>query len=327
MQEDVAVKTVAQLHPKFALAILKAFGFHRKMCRDKVAGRQIEKIQRASEWVDKFISKKFANKKTVDDIKKQDKLIRFLDLLAQLVNANPSVLNDNMVTETEESRGEIIVPDELVARKIKAAKLRNSGKPVLGWGEIQSNMNKIYGSFSRGLTFDGVSTNSPFGMDNLFPQMSMLTAAPVVRGSTWGGMAGGGSDIKVYLQDHQTALEYSRNVQMIIDELIANLKSSGKTLDKSEIDAIISKKAHFEAMERELFDYAWTIQKYSQLLKVVETENRPEIITYGHIEKYVEKYNNLLNRYEKTGNSFNTLISLLKDCAEDKENGENCKTL
>lgn len=327
LNEDVAAEVVANLHPKFALAILKAFGFHRKMCKDRVAGRQIEKIQRASEWVEKFVDKKFTDSKTANAIKSQPKLINFLDLLAQLVNANPSVLNDNMVTETEESRGETIVPNDLVARKIKAAKSKNSGKPVLGWGEIQSNMNKIYGSFSRGLTFDGSSTNSPFGMDNLFPQMSMLTAAPVVRGSTWGGMAGGGSNVKVFLQDHQTALEYSRNVQIIIDELLANLKSSGKTFDKSELDAISMKKTQFEAMERELFDIAWNIQRYSQLLKVVETENRPEIITFKHVEKYVEKYNSLLNRYEKTGNSFNTLISLLKDCAEDKENGDECKTL
>ena len=327
LNDTVAPEVVANLHPKFALAILKAFGFHRKMCKDKIAGRQIEKIQRASEWTEKFINKKFSDAQATS-IKGKEKLIAFLDLLAQLVNANPSVLNDNMVTETEESRGEIVVPDELSARKIKPAKVKGSGKPFLAWGEIQSNMNKVYGSFSRGLTFDGLSTNSPFGMDNLFPQMSMLTSAPVVRGSTWGGMAGGGpTDMKVFLQDHQTGLEYSRNVQTIIDELLANLKSSGKTFDKSELDVISKKKAQFEVMERELFDIAWNIQKYSQLLKIVEAENRPEIITREHVEKYVEKYNNLVNRYEKTGSSFNTLISLLKDCTEDVSDGGKCKTL
>lgn len=286
-----------------------------------------EKIQRANEWLEKYISKKFTDATVVAGIKGKTKLISFLDLLAQLVNANPSVLNDNMVTETEESRGEVVVPDELAARKIKPASGKGKGKPFLGWGEIQSNMNKVYGSFSRGLTFDGMSTNSPFGMDNLFPQMNVLTAAPVVRGSTWGGMVGGGPDVKVFLQDHQTALEYSSNVHKIIDELIANLKTSGKTFSKEELSAISKKKAQFEEMERELFDIAWTIQKYSQLLKVVESENRPETITRAHVERYVEKYNGLMGRYEKSGNSFNTLISLLKDCAEDGEKGEGCKTL
>jgi len=326
LDETVAPEVVRNLHPKFALAILKAFGFHRKMCKDRVAGRQIEKIQRASEWLEKYISKKFTNPKDVDLIKGKAKLIAFLDLLAQLVNANPSVLNDNMVTETEESRGEVVVPGELAARKIKPATAKGKGKPFLGWGEIQSNMNKVYGSFSRGLTFDGMSTNSPFGMDNLFPQMNMLTSAPIVRGSTWGGMVGGGPDVKVFLQDHQTALEYSSNVQRILDELLANLRTSGKTFSKEELDAINKKKAQFEEMERELFGIAWNIQKYSQLLKVVEAENRPETITREHIERYVEKYNGLLGRYEKSGNSFNTLISLLKDCAEDGEKGD-CKTL
>ena len=81
-------------------------------------------------------------------------------------------------------------------------------------------------------------------------------------------------------------------------------------------------------LERELFETAWNIQKYSQLLKVVEAENRAEIITVADVTKYVSKYNHLLNRYDKTGSSFNTLISLLKDCCEGgEESGENCKTL
>lgn len=324
MTEEVAATVVAGLHPKYALAILKAFGFHRKMCKDRVSGRQLEKIQRVGEWKEKFVDKKF-DSSTAQSIKGNTRLCNFLDLLAQLVNANPSVLNDGLVVETEESKGEIVVPDDLVARKVSAVKSKKSGKPVLGWSEIQSNMNKIYGSFSRGLTFDGLSTNSPFGMDNLFPQMNLLTSAPVVRGSTWGSMLGGSGE-KVFQQDHQTGLEYSRNVQKIIAELVKNLESSHKTLTDEEVRTIGKKMADFERLERELFETAWNIQKYSQLLKVVEVEARPELVSYKHIEKFVEKYNHLLSRYERNGNSFNTLISLLQDCCEGGE-GDGCKTL
>jgi hypothetical protein len=325
MSQDVSAQVVADLHPKFALAVLKAFGFHRKMCKDRVSGRQLEKVQRADEWKVKFVDTKFS-KPVADGIKANAQLINFLDLLAQLVNANPSVLNDGLVVETEESTGTVVVPEDLAARKITAAKSKASGKPVLGWNEIQSNMNKIYGSFSRGLTFDGLSTNSPFGMDNLFPQMSLLTSAPVVRGSTWGSMMLGGGSEKVFQQDHQTGLEYSRNIQKIIGELVKNLENSNKTLTDEEKRTIAKKMRDFEVLERELFETAWNIQKYSQLLKVVEAESRPEIISYKHIEKYVEKYNHLLSRYERNGNSFNTLISLLKDCCDGGE-GEGCKTL
>jgi hypothetical protein len=329
MTDDVAAETVRNLHPKFALAILKAFGFHRKVCKDKVAGRQLEKMQRESEWIDKFVDKKFKDVDTVKKIKENVKLRNFLDLLAQLINANPSILNDGLVVETEEGNGEIIVPKDLALRKIAPAQSKKSGKPVLGWGEIQSNMNKVYGSFSKGLTFDGMSTNSPFGMDNLFPQMSMLTGANVVRGSTFGSMMGGGDEVKVFMQDHQTGLEYSRNVQKIIGELVENLqRNSNKTLSDAEVSSIGKKLKDFEMLERDLFETAWNIQKYSQLLKIVEVENRPEIISVSHVEKYVSKYNHLLNRYDKTGSSFNTLISLLKDCCEGgEESGENCKTL
>jgi hemerythrin-like domain-containing protein len=138
-------------------------------------------------------------------------------------------------------------------------------------------------------------------------------------------MLGGGSE-KVFQQDHQTGLEYSRKIQKIIGELVKKLENSNKTLTDEEKRTIAKKMRDFEVLERELFETAWNIQKYSQLLKVVEAESRPEIISYKHIEKYVEKYNHLLSRYERNGNSFNTLISLLKDCCDGGE-GEGCKTL
>jgi len=325
LNDDVAPEVVRNLHPKLALAILKSFGFHHKLCRDKIAGRQLEKMQRASEWLNNFVERKF-DKQQAEKIKANQRLVNFLDLLAQLVNSHPSILNDNMITETEESVGLIEVPKDLADRKISLATCKQGRKPVMGWDEIKSNMSKIYGSFSRGLTFDGLQTNSPFGMDNLFPQMSMLTSAPVVRGSTWGSMVGGSQE-KVYLQDHQTVLQYSRKIHTIIDELLDNLRKSGKELTEAEIVSISRKKQQFEQMEKELFDFAWNIQRYSQLLKVVETGNRKEIITEEHVRNYVNKYNNLIERYDKTSSSLNTLISLLQDCVDNNNNDEKCKTL
>jgi hypothetical protein len=330
MNADVAVSAVAKLHPKLALAILKAFGFRRKMCKDKIAGRSIEKVQTTKEWIEKFVDKHFKDDKVVASIKTNDKLLNFLGLLTQLVNGNPHILNDGLVVETEESTGVTSVPDDLALRKIAAVQSKTSVKPVLAWGEIQSNMNKVYGSFSKGLTFDGMTTNSPFGMDNLFPQMSMLTGAPIVRGSTFGSMAGGSGtsgQIKTFLQDHQTGLEYSRNVTKIISDLIANMKkTSNKTLTDAEINKIEAKLTQFEMLERELFETAWNIQKYSQLIKILDAGNRPELITEDQIKQYVHKYNGVSDRYERTGSSLNTLISLLKDCAEGGESGEKCKT-
>jgi hypothetical protein len=172
-----------------------------------------------------------------------------------------------------------------------------------------------------------MSSNAPFGMDNLFPQMSMLTSAPVVRSSTWGSMGGGGGELrKTFLQDHETGFEYSRNVGKIIMVLIENLKkNSNKTLTAAELNSIGDKLLKFENLEKELYETAVNIQKYSQLLKIVEAENKPETITVNHVKQYVDKYNHLMNRYDKTGSSFNTLISLLKDCCEGGEGGENCK--
>jgi hypothetical protein len=323
MDNDVTAEVVAKLHPKYALAILKSFGFRRKLCKDSIAGRQIEKVQRVDEWKKNFVEKKF----TADvaaSIKGNTRLLTFLDLLAQLVNSNPSILNDSYSGETEESTGTIEVPDELVKRRIVAVESRTSGKPVMSWSTVTDKMGKIYGSFSKGLTFNGTSTNSPFGMDNLFPSMVLPTVASRVVGSTWGSMGGGGGD-KVFLAEHETSLEYSHNIVTILGKLTSNLKSLGKTLSEDDINKIEDKLSQFERLERELYETARDIQTYSQLIKVLEAENRKEIITDSHIKKYVEKYNHLLNRYEKTGSSLSTLASLLKDCS-DGGDSKGCET-
>jgi hypothetical protein len=324
MSEDVTAKVISTLHPKYALAILKAFGFRRKICSDSVAGRQIEKVQRVGDWKMNFLDKKFTDVKILVAMKNNVKLTNFLDLLAQLVNSNPSILNDSYAGETEESTGSVKIPTELAQRNIVAVSSSKTGKPINSWSSVTEKMNKIYGSFSKGLTFNGVDTNSPFGMDNLFPSMVLPTSARVV-GSTWGSMVGGSGN-KVFLAEHDTTMEYTHNIMNILKKLLNNLTNLGKDLTEDDQKLIFSKVTAFEQLEKELFQTAKNIQTYSQLLKVVETQgNRHEIISESHIKKYVEKYNHLLGRYEKTGSTLNTLISLLTDCSGPNNEGTNCQ--
>jgi len=323
MSEDVTKDVVADLHPKYALAILKAYGFHRKICRDKIAGRQLTKIQNVDEWLKTYVSKKFTNSSDVQKIRDNNKFRNFLGLLVQLVNGNPSVLNE-WAGETEESTGTIEVPTDLAKRKIVSVESKLRGKPHNDWNQIKDNMHKVYGNFARGLTFDGMTTNSPFGMDNLFPSVVLPTATHIVRGSTWGGAMTGGAEVKPLLMEHPSAFEYSRNISQIFTELLNGLKASGKTLSEAEFASLEQKLASFQNMEKDLFETARNIQLYSQLIRILDAEKKKETITESHIKQYVSKYNHLLDRYERTGSSFQTLISILNDCSDD--GGEGCKT-
>jgi len=323
MNEDVTKDVVADLHPKYASAILKAYGFHRRICRDTVAGRQLTKIQNVNEWLKTYVSKKFTNPADVQKVRNNDKFRSFLGLLVQLVNGNPSVLNE-FAGETEESTGSVAVPDDLAKRKIVSVESKASGKPHNDWNQIKDNMHKVYGNFSRGLTFDGMKTNSPFGMDNLFPSVVLPTATHIVRGSTWGGAMTGGADVKPLLMEHPSAFEYSRNISQIFTELLNGLRASGKTLSESEFSSLAQKLTNFQNLEKELFETASNIQLYSQLIRILDAEKKKETVTETHIKQYVNKYNHLLDRYEKTGSSFQTLISLLNDCTDD--GGQGCKT-
>lgn len=324
MTEDVLIKTVADLHPQVALTFLKSFGFHRKICKDSVSGKQLTKVQTVEEWLKKYIETKFQDERLRNQIKGNAKLLRLLDLLTQLVNGNPSILNDGVDVTTEESVGKIIVPEDLDARNIRPVSSKSSSKPVLSWDEIKRNMNKVYSSFSKGLTFDGLNTNSPFGLDNLFPSMVLPTSAHVFRGMTHNGiMSGGTHEEATFLTDHNTTLEYSRSIVELIQNLLAKMRDSGKQLDENDKKSLTDKLARFADLERQLFDTAKNIQKYAQLVKIVgDDKNARELVNEAHIQRYVDKYNNLLSRYERTGDSFSTLASLLKDCCEGKKECE-----
>ena len=312
MDKETTAQTVAKLHPKYALAILKSFGFHRKICRDNVAGRQLEKVQTVDEWKAKFVNTKFGD--NAEKIKNNSHLLNFLKLLTQLVNGNPSVLND-YAGETDESTGATTVPKELADRGIVAVADSKNGKPVNSWSTIQNEMGKVYSSFSKGLTFDGLNTNSPFGIDNLFPSVVMPTVGSRVVGSTWGAMVGGAEPV-AFLEEHQTGMECTNQIHIIMSKLLNNLKSKNKILSEEDIRSLNHKLATIKTYEQELYDTLRKIQLYSQLVNVMDAEHRKEIVTENQIKKYVEKYDHLLNRYQKTGNTLSTLISLLQDCSD-----------
>jgi ribosomal protein S13 len=328
MDEAVTTQAVQSVNPRLAMAILKTYGFRRKMCMDKVAGRQLEKYQSVNEWLETFVDKKFQSKEA-SSIKANKKIQNLLKLLVQLINSNPSILNDGMIVDTEESTGMMDEPSLFKERKIRAVSSHRTTKPVLLWNDIQKNMNTVYGNFSKGLNFSGPNANLPFGMDNLFPSMLMPTSAVngnVVRGSTWGTMFGGsaGSE-RTYMGQHPTRGCYT-DVQGILGKLVFKMNATNAFLNEKDRKTIATKISEFEKLETELHKYALNIQKLTQLRNLQGVENRKEMVSLEQIDRLVEKYNSVAQRHERTGNSFQTLISLIQECTGD-DASEHCTTL
>jgi hypothetical protein len=317
MTSDVTVETIRELHPKIALAILKSFGFRRRVCKDKVAGRSLEKVQNTKEWLETWVSKKFDSKQ-VETIKNNTHLLLFLDLLSQLINSNPSVLNDSYVGETEESTGDVEIPEFLVKRKVSPVRsISNNTPKVLKWTDIISNMHKTYGSFTRGLNFANLN-NLPFGLDGLTVAAALPTSVNVV-GSTHGGvMSGGSGEPKTAILNRGTRIQYSNDVAQILGRLIGNLKGFGKILSKEDTQKLDKKMQEFSQLEKQLYDTANKIQLYAQLLKIVDTDHRSETVSENHIKQFINTYQHLLGRYEKSGNTLQTLISLINECTDGK---------
>jgi hypothetical protein len=327
MPFEVTAETVADMIPAQALLILRKFGFRRRVCNDRIAG-SIVKVQRVKEWKKKFLEKKFDTVQ-MDTIKANQKFFNFLDLLAQLVNSNPSTLNDSYVGNTEESTGEWSLPEvyanQGVVNGVEHKRGRRGSAPALDWSALREGMNRIYGGFAQGLKFNGTESNSPFGNDNIFPMANLATIATgVVGGGRTSSMTGGGGDAKpVFLDTHTTRPQFTNEIVGMMKKLVANLNNNGKILSNSDVNSITEKVNQFEKLENQLYETAKRIQDYSQLIKVAEMSGRRETVTEDHIKQYIEKYNSLLGRYDKTGNTLSSLMSLLTECAGSDAS---CKT-
>ena len=315
------VKDINNVHPMLAYQTLKSFGFREKIMHDKVSGTKLNKFPNVENWKRNFIARKFPDKAVQQKIASNTELCLYLGYLVQLVNANPSILNQGKIIETEESKGMVLIPEELVKRGVLSLSPNNKGKLGNDWAIIQEGMRSSLGKFSRGLTFgnDG-SSNSPFGVDNLFPSITgLLTTGTQVRGATGVLFGGAVAESKVYTDKFDTAPSFTKNITTIFKKLLANLKSNNKILNEDDQQQLKDKLDKFAALEQELYDTAYAIMKYSNLAKMMDANQNEEFLTVKHIKNYVNKYNGLLDRHDKSYNAFNTLISLIKGCNKDDD--------
>lgn len=330
---DKARTAINDVHPLLALKTLKSFGFRVKVTNDRVANIKLLKIQSCEDWKNLFLTERFKDHAdAITKIKNDVQLCEYLELLVQLVNANPSILNEKLVVETEESVGFVDVPSVLKSRGVTSLEHNFMDKPVNNWNTIQENMNKVYGTFSRGLDFGNNGAKLPFGMDNLFPNAMLATAAtPVIRGATGVGSFFGGGDstnsenpqydkLKVFKQAHKTGPGFTNQVALILTKLLKDMESSSNNvLSPSDQHKITERLGKFLSLEQELYETAFNIQKFTQLSKALGDNPNKQYVSEKHIENYVNKYKGLVDKFDKSSNGMNTLISLLKTLVDNND--------
>jgi len=344
--------TIRDVHPMLALQTLSTFGFMVKRRFDAKANATVNKVQDVESWI-KMLEKKNDNSTTNalnmlnGNSAEVAKVKRYLNLLSELVNANPTILNENFVGATTESAG---LPPACSAsmQNLEQYNPKRSNRSVTfkDWSYFTQNMNNVNGN-PKGLSFaNGVDNASPFGL-TLFPQMQQFMMGNVLRGSTGGAMRGGdlsadeynrlmsgwprekrelfelmsrglvtnttSTGVQQVMTDMvQTMPNTATTIVRTVTELMKNISSSNKNFTDGDKERIHKKMQEFGDLEKQLYNTAETIMKYSQLIRMKNDSTRQTVTEEG-IKSYVKQYESLLKQFDKSQNVFQNLIQLLQD--------------
>ena len=296
------VEKINNVHPKLAYQTLKAYGFTTKLCNDHYAKYKILKIQSCDEFVKDFVKKN--NLSTAVGTINTD-LCVYLNLLVDLVNANPSVLNKNYMGESVESKGQSTLPQFLIDRNIELYKEPQSTPVSTNWSSLKEGLKKTYGKFSRGVDFK----NLPFG-NVLFPNALLGTL-----------MLGGGLEE----QAHETQFQFSTEIATTIRDLINKLKNTNnKSLSEEDLTRITKSIEKLNKQEGELLGIAKKIESTINIYSSLNNTDK-ETLTEEDMNELIINHGALSDKVEKSYDSLNTVITLLEQILKNTSNSSSSK--
>jgi len=244
----------------------------------------------------------------------------YLGVLVYFVNANPTILNPNLATGTEESARNIKVPPEWSARGIDATVPTQVSDNRINWNKLWQQTESIYGVNPLHIESSDSSfyTHGGFPVDMMFPNIPSVIGG-LVKGQTGFSLVGGGSEVVV--DKAPPVPQFTTQIVNEINTLIRDLSLSNKVLDDSEKAQIQKKLDDFGRLERELFANSKLLMVYSKLLRILGDSTHKNV-SINSIKGYVDKHNGLLSKHKKYSNRFAGLVSVLKSACGGDDAGE-----
>lgn len=299
---------ISQLHPVLALRILQQFGFRKYRVYDEIAGGQLYKVESAKHWVKNYMHEQFNDEEIKKMFASDDsrRIIQYLDLVSQFVNANPAILNKNYTGSSAEAVGKYDVSD--YAKKIGL----KSYMPIPSRATAGFEFNRLRGYLqSRPMRVPfqlGVNSVSfPFG--NV-----------VVPGTNSGMLVGGGRTGEYVLRAFTQAGNVlgSKLISHYVNSLIAELKRKGKTLDEKSNKHLQELVTKLEETEHQLIRTIGYMDEYSRLLSTLG-DYSDKSVTLNEMTscKFADRYSLLDSKYHSTENLLLDVLSKLQNLTGD----------
>lgn len=318
---QAAKQEINNMTPIVALNLLKRFGFRTYQAYDSEAGCSLTKVEKVSGWLKNYMKKKFDDVTVQSAIEGNDKILQYLNLVVDFVNANPAILNTNYNGSTEEKVGKI-EPDSY-ASKLGIPMRRDNPKikPLFDIALLDSSLkSNMFGSnYKKPLfvQYNGMNMNNlrtPFGS---LINPSFGSVLPVQLG---------GQYANVNAKRLAEGTSGANLMETIIFNLLTQLKQHGKSLNPEYMTKISQKLELMKKMEKQMIQNIKYIAEYAKLLDAFG-DQRSETLSENNLRDIVNSNNNL---YKKHGNEEQSMVNILKalySLAYDNENGNDMKEI
>lgn len=281
---------INELHPKIALRILQKFGFKKRK-----GNNNDWEITPVSRWLQGLAEEYFDysdNKAEFDMyIKKNNKLLKFLDTLVHYINANPGILNKNYVASQEDI-------ENYVRAELNRDSFQTKQPPYFIWvnSKDKAAMPIMYGS-SRTFTKNNLR--------NLLKNLQAL--------NTSGAQVGGYDNVYSYETNITNKIRQStstrlKNYLSYLNQLAA---SKNVIIDKYYINSLIDKMGVYED---KILNALATIQKFTEnnksfdygtAISLTAMENYLDnLVKYSENSKLLER--KIINNINEIANKINT---------------------
>lgn len=289
--EDFPARATAEInkmHPIIALRTLQRFGFRTHTVHDDVAGTSLRKVQTVDQWLGKFMAKHFKTEKLQEIVKGNDRLLAYLDLISQFVNANPGILNKGYGGTSQEAQGAYKRSSLAEALDIPLRKEpSSSNKALYDIGLMKGHLRSGYlGSLVRArkdpfFSLLGNSLYSPFG--------SNLTGV----GNVVLPMSGGsGTEWLLRKLNNQTSgspVVGAKLIKEIFMVTYRDMEKRNKHLSSEDMDKIKVRLDNLIKNEERTLRTIFFMQEYNKLLdafKNYETRTLSENQLQGLVDRH-----------------------------------------
>ena len=302
---------VEKMNPEIALDLLRSFGFAQKTKTNKELGADLVVVDSAQEWIvtlhrDHQASNNSApgNKLTsveIDKIANEKSLLDYLDLVSQKINSSPQILNPGFS-----------------GKKPTQNAAAFTGTTFHKFGMLPKEA--VQGRTAPSLSSIVHIQNQVLSQRNL---LSGIYGIPIV-----GFMQRGGSELQAQLAGaygNVQPIKLSDYADNIFKSFLGRLTAFNKSLDKSdkdEVEKIIKDLKEIEAKLEKANRYT---TEYSDMLSA-HGDNAGSVISYDHIQKFVDKRNNYFKRSTTAQDKMFSIFEVMAN-VNNKEAPEESKSV